>query len=181
MTILTDVRGETIKNIGLLMVLAVAALFVVPALAESAMGGDGHMDVLGDGIFETEGSSFKFPVDQDTSVDNLVVGDDKALAFGMVWGIDPPAVATNNLKIKKNQDSGDCKCCCPWAAFSGDDKGGLGSEVQPSDGHGILGCAACQDCCKKMNIEQINVGDREAMAFGFATATNNVEIVTNQQ
>jgi hypothetical protein len=187
MNILTDVRGETIKNIGLLMVLAVAALFSVPALAE-AFGGSGAVDVLGDGIFETEGSSFKFPVDQDTSVDTLAVGDDKALAFGMIWGMDPPAVATNNLEIKKNQDSGDCKCCCPWSALSDVFDA---ETTQPADGvqtagcggtpQGILGCAACQDCCKKMNIEQITVGDRDAMAFGFATATNNVKIVTNQQ
>jgi hypothetical protein len=175
MTILTDVRGETIKNIGLLMVLAIAALLSVPAMAE-AFGGSGAVDVLGDGIFETEGSSFKFPVEQDTSIDTLVVGDDKALSFGMIWGMDPPAVATNNLEIKKNQDSGDCKCCCPWAALGGDHQG---AEAAP--GTGVLGCAVCQDCCKKMNIEQIEVGDREAMAFGFATATNNVKIVTNQQ
>jgi len=108
---------------------------------------------LGDGIFETEGSLFKFPVDQDTSLDSLVVGDDKALAFGMTWGIDPPAIAENNLEIKKNQDSGDCVCC-------------------PTN---------CTDCCIKINLEQIKVGNREAMAFGFATATNNVKIVTNQQ
>jgi hypothetical protein len=166
------------------MVLAVAALLSIPALADRglAMGGDGAVDVLGDGIFETEGSSFRFPVEADTSVDSVTVGDDKALAFGMIWGVDPPAVATNNLEIKKNQDSGDCKCCCPWSALSdvfGADAQGM--DVQSSSGHGILGCAKCEDCCKKMNIEQIKVGDREALAFGFATATNNVKIVTNQQ
>jgi len=175
MTILTDVRGETITNTGLLMVLAIAALFVAPALAESAFGGDGAVDVLGDGIFETEGSSFKFPVDQDTSVDTLVVGDDKALAFGMIWGMDPPAVAVNNLEIKKNQDSGDCKCCNPLA------RGCNAPAEEAMSASGIEDIIGCQDCCKKMNIEQITVGDREAMAFGFATATNNVKIVTNQQ
>jgi hypothetical protein len=178
MTILTDVRGETIKNIGLLMVLAVAAMFVVPALAEKdgALGGSGAIDVLGDGIFETEGSSFKFPVSQDTSVDNLVVGDDKALAFGMIWGRDPPAVATNNLEIKKNQDSGDCQCCCP----TGDGRR-CDAAADPGPSCDKPDCAVCKDCCKKLNIEEIKVGDREAMAFGFATATNNVKIVTNQQ
>jgi hypothetical protein len=175
MTILTDVRGETIKNIGLLMVLAVAALLSVPAMAE-AFGGSGAVDVLGDGIFETEGSSFKFPVEQDTSIDTLVVGDDKALAFGMIWGMDPPAVATNNLEIKKNQDSGDCKCCNPLAKCDG----APAEETMPV-GSLIHDITNCQDCCKKMNIEQIEVGDREAMAFGFATATNNIKIVTNQQ
>ena len=39
----------------------------------------------------------------------------------------------------------------------------------------------CTDCCVKVNIDQIKVGNREAMAFGFAVATNNVKIVANQQ
>jgi hypothetical protein len=30
-------------------------------------------------------------------------------------------------------------------------------------------------------MEQIRVGNREALAFGAAIATNNVKIVTNQQ
>jgi hypothetical protein len=176
MSILTDVRGETIKKIGLLMVLAVAALLSLPALADrEAFGGDGAVDVLGDGIFETEGSSFRFPVDADTSVDTVTVGDDKALAFGMVWGRDPPAVATNNLEIKKNQDSGDCKCCNPMAGW------GNAPAEETMSASGLKDIIGCQDCCKKMNIEQINVGDREALAFGFATATNNIKIVTNQQ
>ena len=37
------------------------------------------------------------------------------------------------------------------------------------------------DCCIKVNIEQINVGNREAMAFGPASAANYIKIVTNQQ
>jgi len=38
----------------------------------------------------------------------------------------------------------------------------------------------CQDACLKVNIEQIKVGNREALAFGSASATNNIKIVTNQ-
>jgi hypothetical protein len=96
---------------------------------------------------------------QDTNVDTLTVGNDKALAFGNIWQKTPIATATNNLEIKKNQDSGECNqadCC----------------QV---DG------LPCTDCCVKVNIDQINVGNREAMAFGFASATNNVKIVANQQ
>ena len=124
------------------------------------IAGNGGVDILGKdgGIFETEGSAFKFPEFQDTNVDSLTVGNDKALAIGNLWGnIDP--TATNNLEIKKNQDSGECTCC-----------------------HGgIDNASPCQDCCIKVNLEQVKVGNREAMAFGFASATNNVKIVANQQ
>jgi hypothetical protein len=124
------------------------------------IAGNGGVDILGKdgGIFETDGSAFKFPEFQDTNVDSLTVGNDKALAIGNLWGnIDP--TATNNLEIKKNQDSGECTCC----------NGGIGNA------------SPCQDCCIKVNLEQVKVGDREAMAFGFASATNNVKLVTNQQ
>jgi hypothetical protein len=129
------------------------------------IAGNGGVDILGKdgGIFETDGSAFKFPEFQDTNVDSLTVGNDKALAIGNLWGnIDP--TATNNLEIKKNQDSGGCTCCKdqtdsnPWERKS-----------------------PCQDCCIKVNIDQIKVGNRVAMAFGFASATNNVKIVANQQ
>jgi hypothetical protein len=124
------------------------------------IAGNGGVDILGKdgGIFETDGSAFKFPEFQDTNVDSLTVGNDKALAIGNLWGnIDP--TATNNLEIKKNQDSGECTCC----------------------NGGIDNASPCQDCCIKVNLEQVTVGNREAMAFGFASATNNVKIVTNQQ
>ena len=124
------------------------------------IAGNGGVDILGKdgGIFETDGSAFKFPEFQDTNVDSLTVGNDKALAIGNLWGnIDP--TATNNLEIKKNQDSGECTCC----------------------NGGIDNTSPCQDCCIKVNLEQVKVGDREAMAFGFASATNNVKLVTNQQ
>ena len=138
------------------MVLAMAMLSV-PVLAQG-IGGNGGVDILGKdgGIFETEGSAFKFPELQDTNVDTLTVGNDKALAFGNPWGRSREALATNNLEIKKNQDSGACKCCSS-------------------------GEASCKYCCIKVNIDQIKVGNREAMAFGFASATNNVKIVANQQ
>jgi hypothetical protein len=40
---------------------------------------------------------------------------------------------------------------------------------------------SCQDCCIKVNIDQIKVGNRDAQAFGFAASTNNVKVVANQQ
>jgi hypothetical protein len=141
---------------GVLLVLAMAILSV-PVMGQG-MSGSGSVDILGKngGIFETDGSAFRFPELTDTNVDSLTVGNDKALAIGSFWHRAPMAVATNNLEIKKNQDSGACECCS-----SGD--------------------VSCQDCCIKVNLEQIKVGNRNAMAFGFAAATNNVKIVTNQQ
>jgi hypothetical protein len=114
------------------------------------------LNVLGDGIFETQDAALKFPATADTNFDKLVVGNDKAMAFGYV---DPFATATNNLEIKKNQNSGECDCCPVTEENS----------------------ESCHDCCIKVNYEDIKVGDRTAMAFGFATATNNIKIVTNQE
>mgnify|MGYP007088121651 CR=1 FL=1 len=130
------------------------ALLVVALL--SALSTAGALDILGEGIYETADAALKFPAAADTNFDNLVVGDDRAVAFGQA---DPIATATNNLEIKKNQDSGKCDCC----------------PVTEQ------GTESCHDCCIKVNYEQIKVGDRTATAFGFASATNNVKIVTNQQ
>lgn len=127
-------------------------------MAQDAMGGTG-VDILGDGIFETDGSAFTFPGFQDTNYDSVKVGNDKATSFGMGNGFPfGPANAQNNLEIKKNQDSGTCDACTVTDGIN----------------------ESCQDACLKLNIEQIEVGNREALAFGFATATNNVKIVTNQ-
>ena len=138
------------------MALAVAMLSA-PALA-GGLSACGAVDVMGrgGGIFESESSAFQFPDFANTNFDRLTVGNDRALAFGGIRPRSPLTVATNNLLIEKNQDSGECDCCnCPGAY--------------------------CQECCLKVNIEQIRVGNREAMAFGNAIATNNVKIVTNQQ
>ena len=135
------------------------AMLSVPVLAQG-IGGNGGVDILGregnGGIFETEGSAFNFPEGQDTNMDTLTVGNDKALAFGNIWQKTPIATATNNLEIKKNQDSGECNRII--------------DNVSP-----------CQDCCIKVNLEQIKVGNREAMAFGRASAADYIKIVTNQQ
>ncbi len=145
------------------MALAIAILSI-PAMAQVTYGlaGSGGVDILGTGIFETEGSLVKFPEAQDTNIDTLVVGNDKALAFGNIWQKTPLASATNNLEIKKNQDSGECAPC----SYEVDDETTLFN---------------CKDTCIKVNVDQITVGNREAMAFGFAAATNNVKIVANQQ
>jgi len=143
------------------LVLAIAILSL-PVMAQGNYGlaGSGGVDILGTGIFETEGSLIRFPEAQDTNIDTLVVGNDKALAFGNIWQKTPLATATNNLEIKKNQDSGACAPCLL------------------DDGETPIGCS---DTCIKVNVDQISVGNREAMAFGFAAATNNVKIVANQQ
>jgi hypothetical protein len=138
------------------------AILSLPAMAQGDYGlaGTGGVDILGTGIFETEGSLVRFPEAQDTNIDTMVVGNDKALAFGNIWQKTPIASATNNLEIKKNQDSGECAPCLL------------------DDGETQVGCS---DTCIKVNVDQIKVGNREAMAFGFAAATNNVKIVANQQ
>ena len=157
-----DVWGEIIKNIGIAIVLAVAMLSV------SALAGCDSGAVMASGIFETEESSIKFPAGQDTNIDSLEVGNDKALAYGSIFMKTPKATATNNLEIKKNQDSGKCgdNCCDPWVKTEGPE-----GTVESHD---------CKDCCIKVNVDQIKVGNREALAFGFAAAENNVKIVANQ-
>jgi hypothetical protein len=163
------------------------AVFAVPAMAHStASAGTGGVDILGDGIFETEDSAFRFPDGVDTNFDSIKVGNDNAQAIGVGAGRWPfntnnGAIARNNLEIKKNQDSGDCECCqapdlsCPYEDCS--------QDFDPS----------CEDCCKKFNVETITVGNRNAQAIGVgfgtgpfaqntgAIAENNVKIVTNQQ
>lgn len=138
------------------MALAIAMLSV-PALGQS-LSSCSAVDIFGmnGGIFESESSAFQFPEFTNTNFDVMNIGNDRALAFGGIRPRSPWTVATNNLLIEKNQDSGECDCCnCPGAY--------------------------CQECCLKVNIEQIRVGNREAMAFGDAIATNNVKIITNQQ
>ncbi len=143
--------GETIRKIIFALAMALA-VFAVPAMA----GACGSEDVLGQGIYETENAAFTIPAKVDVNFDQLDVGNDWALAFGR-------ANAENNLKIKKNQDSGDTDCCAP---VNGD----------------------CKDCGNKVNVEDLNIGNRRALAVGWppagpvviTKATNNVEIVTNQ-
>ena len=138
------------------MVLAMA-LLSVPVMSQG-IAGHGGVDILGrdGGIFETDGSAFKFPEAQDTNLDSLTVGNDKALAIGNIWQKRPMATATNDLVIKKNQDSGECNRL-------------IGND------------SPCKDCCVKVNLENVNVGDRTAIAFGPASAANYIKIVTNQQ
>jgi hypothetical protein len=148
------VWGERIKRIGIIMLLA-ASMLSVHVMAQGIVS-DGGADLLGKsgGIFETEGTTFKFPAAQDTNHDRTVVGDDKALAIGNFWNKKPIATATNNLEIKKNQDSGNCSPC---------------------------GGSLCLDACTKVNADSIKVGNRKAMAIGPAEAANYIKIVTNQQ
>lgn len=144
----------------------------------SAAGGKG-IDILGNGIFESGDSAFKFPVLTDTNFDSITVGDDNARAIG--WDgffpfSSPRAKAVNNLEIKKNQQVGPCECC------NQDDH-----KCKPRPGPGDSldyghrdNCSPCQDCCTTVNIDQVHVGDRNAQAFGNAEAVNNVKLVLNQ-
>ena len=152
------------------MVLALALLSVpVIASMDSSLFGNNN----GDGIFETDTSSITFPVFQDTNIDSLDVGNDKAIAFGGIWqtGFRSPK-ATNNLEIIKDQDSGACEPCGePLLDLEG---------IPFTDENGDPIIVNCTDSCTKVNLESIKVGNRDALAFGFATATNNVKIATNQ-
>ncbi len=161
---------------------------------EGAVIGNGGTDILGDGIFETDNGAFKFPISDDTNFDSVQVGNDKAMAIGSESGFpfgfrNGPAKAENNLEIKKNQDSGKCRPCVTIENASPvdesvdwEDSEYLGDDESLEDNldfeNGFL--EICGDACIKANIEQIKVGNREALAFGLASATNNVKIVTNQ-
>ena len=138
-----------------IIVLGVAMLSISTLAAYDGIGFSSK-DILEMGIFETKDTISKFPAGQNTNINLLDVGNDRALAIGR--GIDP--IATNNLKIKLNQDSGDCECCQALDSFY-----------------------PCKNCCAKVNVDQIKVGNRDALAFGpgFGVATNNVEIVIDQQ
>jgi hypothetical protein len=144
------------------------AMVAVPAMAQYAASGSSGVDILGNGIFETGDSAFKFPILTDTNFDSIIVGNDYARAFG--WG--DPAFAQNNLEIKKNQNVGACASCCPERKCVAD------AEM---DGY-KSNCPSCQDACTTVNIEQIEVGDRNSEAFGYASsAVNNQKIVVNQE
>jgi len=125
------------------------AVFAVPAMAQC-----GSSEVLEMGVYETADTALTIPAKADVNHDQLTVGGDVAIA--LLGGN-----AENDLKIKKNQDSGDCSCCAPV------------NQV-------------CSDCCNKVNVEDLAVGGRVAIALGngnpqlFTKAKNKVEIVTNQ-
>jgi len=138
------------------------------------------LDMLGgyeaDTILESDEASIIFPEIADSNYDILTIGNDKSFAFGP--RIDP--IAANNLEISKNQDSGDCGCCkssykrIPIY---------VNSTMQNMKGNqnNPLEISTCQDCCIKVNIDRINVGDRAAIAIGFSEAANNEKILANQQ
>jgi len=159
--VIEEFRGGTIKKEEVILVL-VTAILSVPIMAQDyGLAGSGHVDVLGTGIFETEGSSLKFPAHQNTNLDSLTVGNDRALALGNIFEKRRMPTATNDLEIKKNQDSGECVSCRREI-----DYGRIIDNVSP---------------CIKVNVEDIKVGNRNALAVGPASANNHVKIVTNQQ
>ena len=84
------------------------AMLSIPAFAQG-MGGSGSIDIFGKNgvIFQTEGSAYLFPEFQDTNADTMVVGNDRAMAFGVPWHRAPVTLATNNLEVIKNQDTGE--------------------------------------------------------------------------
>jgi hypothetical protein len=116
-------------------------------------------DVASGGIGHTCGNC-----SPDTNYDSLHVGNDRATAFGNSGGFvlgfsSGPAKAHNDLEITKSQNSG--------ARTGADSEGEYSFDFTGS--------------FSKRNIELIDVGNREALAFGYATALNTVKITTSQQ
>jgi hypothetical protein len=164
---------------GVIIVMAMAAL-LVPAMSQcsncgttgttgnaagaasyASMGASG-VDILGGGIFEIDSGVSRFNTSRSTNFDSLVVGSDKANAFGNYWSqgiFGPQAMAQNDLEINKNQLSDNRTCC-----FS--------AEVNAS---------SCRQCNPQVNLEKIRIGDRTSFAYGNALAHNNIKIVANQQ
>jgi len=87
-----------------------------------------------------------------TNRDTMDIGKEESLAFTASFFNKDAARATNDLEIKKNQDSGNCSGC-------------------PE---------SCSNACVKLNREQIWVGDRDASAHGSGDSENHVKLVSNQ-
>ena len=129
-----------------------------------------------DTILEIDGASIISPEAADENYNILAIGNDKSLAFGPE--IDP--IAANNLEIKTDQNSGDCRCCKPSYRIIPIIVNSTMQNMQ-TNGNNPLEISTCKDCCIKVNIDRINAGDRTAIAFGFSEAANNVKIVADQQ
>ena len=147
------------------------AAFAAPALAQSAMIGSGGVDILGQGIFETGAGAFKFPAAANANYDSIDVGNDRARAIGVGnggqsgWFNDnaKQVTAQNNLKIKKNQDTGDSQICSACSPKYNIEQIKVGSR----------------------DALAIGVGGFQGGFFNHngasVLAQNNVEVVTNQQ
>jgi hypothetical protein len=134
-----------------ILLLAIAAL-VIPVMAEDAIVGANGVDILGNGIFQSAGNAFRFPLVSNTNYNSVTVGNDKATALGMgkVFGFGGSLPkAQNNLEILKSQNSG---------------------ENTSPDSSFVL----------KVNLNQIKAGSRIASASGYASSVNNVKVVDNQ-
>jgi hypothetical protein len=134
-----------------ILLLAIAAI-IIPVIAEDAIVGANSVDLLGNGIFQSAGNAFRFPVVVNTNYNSVTVGDDKATAIGtgrvFPFG-NPNPKAQNNLAILKSQHSGE--------------------NTSPNS-----------DYTLKVNLNQIKAGSRTASASGYASSVNNVKIVDNQ-
>jgi hypothetical protein len=152
-------------------VLAMAlAAFAVPAMAQSAMIGSGSVDIIGQGIFETGAGAFKFPAAANANYDSIEVGNDRARAIGFGAGQAglfndnlKQVTAQNNLKIKKNQDTGDSETCSACSPKYNIEQVKVGSRDTLAIGFGAY---------------QGGLFNGNTMSV---LAQNNVEVATNQQ
>ena len=150
------------QKIGIVIVLA-AALFMVPALVLA----EEHQ--ANGGALRSDGTELSFPDLTNANFDGVTTGSDSALAFGPEWGFKSsiPPKAENNLELKKDQETGmsGINTTSPeQAAF-------MGATGQTP--HNITD--------PTINVEQIKLGNRQALAFGSATATNNIKITVVQK
>lgn len=136
------------------LILATLALAVMGnSEAEQSIIGD-NIDLLGQSMFGTEDSAFMFSNEQDTNFDSVTIGDDEAIALGVPCKrLRSAAKAQNEVQIKKDQNSGTPR-----------------NEIDN-----------CSPCSVKYNLEHIEIGDRDALAIGSASAVNHIKIVANQQ
>ncbi len=93
----------------------------------------------------------------DVNKDFIIVGDDKANAFGSIFNDGMGTKAKNDLEILKNQNTSIDQCC---------------STAIPG---------LCHECSPQQNIDKIRAGSRGATSMGSADSANNVKIVSNQE
>ena len=132
-----------------------AAILLAPVMVQVAYSEAVDMfgegvDILGDGIFETDGNAFTFPVG---------------------------SADTNYDSVQVGDDKATAfgtKSGFPFGLDNGPGIAQNNLEIKKNQNSSISGTHV------KINIEQIKVGDREALAIGSASAINDVKIVTNQ-
>jgi hypothetical protein len=158
-------RCRIIRKIeGLIVLAAILVSIAVLVHGEGGVVLNGNSDSLGDEIFTADGSVLKFPAEQSADIDSLDIGDDRAISIANGFllashGGDPSA--ENGIEIIKNQESGVV----------------MFDNVSP--GHILV--APDNVSPNHINVDRIKAENRDAQAFGSASAANKIKIVVGQQ